>query len=303
MQDVSLKENKSVNLKINSDINNSNLDHNSSLKYISNIKSDEKDKIKLIKPNTKKCLTLYKVSNTSSYYQVDKFRLNLINNTLELNFFDNDIIHTLLNFAPENNYSILQDKESLLFDIRLILDKIDDKKLSTKSNGNFDLTLADITIIDDKANILNDIDTLYLHNCEDKSVYKSISVVKNKNNHSYKANFSINLDNNKNSNFFKRTTKLIISPHDLTKFCFTKELHQQAGVGISSICEDDKLKSKFIDNTKLTAIKDKANILEVVVKNRPPFILSDELNLEAIYLGDKDNNIKWSYKVIKNSYY
>ena len=79
------------------------------------------------------------------------------------------------------------------------------------SNSNFALTLQDL-IIENENGEASDIDKVYLHNCSNKTVYESSSLVKNQDSlfkNSYTATFNIPIDKDNKKryqahNIFKR---------------------------------------------------------------------------------------------------
>jgi len=153
--------------------------------------SKEED-IKFVDSATSGDVTLYKDSNNKFISQDKKYSYD--GSKVTLNFFNN-LNFNLLNFAKENGFSLRSDKSSAMFDVRL---KLADKEESkpTTNNGNCNLIVKNLIITDENLNS-SDIKEIYLHNCEDKRVYRSCSLEKNDNEeadkNSYTAKFNINL--------------------------------------------------------------------------------------------------------------
>ena len=148
----------------------------------------------------------------------------------------------LYNFAKENEYRILKDSPSQMLDIQLKLQ--DNKELDTSHNGNFSLTINNLTLLDSKGKNL-DITTkqdftLYLHNCENRQVYTSTTITKNPNSDTYSTTFHFDLILEQTSNLFKRTTKLIVATQNLANDFSTSEIHSKGNVAIISLRSADK---------------------------------------------------------------
>ena len=105
------------------------------------------------------------------------------------------------------------------------------------SNLNFALTLQDL-IIENENGEATDIDKVYLHNCSNKTVYESSSLVKNQDSlfkNSYTATFNIPIDKDN-----KKDTKLIIYSNDLSKTHTTKDIHKRSDTAVISLSYKDK---------------------------------------------------------------
>ena len=148
----------------------------------------------------------------------------------------------LYNFAKENEYRILKDSPSQMLDIKLKLQ--DNKELSTSHNGNFSLTINNLTLLDSKGENLDIASredfTLYLHNCENRQVYTSTTITKNPNSDTYSTTFHFDLILEETSNLFKRTTKLIVATQNLANDFSTSEIHSKGNVAIISLSSADK---------------------------------------------------------------
>ncbi|WXG60816.1 hypothetical protein VB002_04730 [Campylobacter concisus] len=120
----------------------------------------------------------------------------------------------LLNFAKENNFTLRDDKDSAMFDMKLSLALGNNVVPTSTSSSSLALTLNNLIIENEKGEA-SDIDKIYLHHCSDKSIYESSSLVKNKDSdikNSYTATFNIPIDRND-----KKDTKLIVYSSDLSK--------------------------------------------------------------------------------------
>ena len=102
----------------------------------------------------------------------------------------------LLNFAKENNFTLRDDKDSAMFDMKLRLAIGNNVVPTSTSSSSLALTLNNLIIENEKGEA-SDIDKIYLHHCGDKNIYESISLVKNKDSdmkNSYTATFNIPID-------------------------------------------------------------------------------------------------------------
>ena len=143
----------------------------------------------------------------------------------------------LLNFAKENNFTLRDDKASAMFDMKLLLAYGNEATPTSYSNSNFALTLQDL-IIENENGEASDIDKVYLHNCSNKTVYESSSLVKNQDSlfkNSYTATFNIPIDKDN-----KKDTKLIIYSNDLSKTHTTKDIHKRSDTAVISLSYKDK---------------------------------------------------------------
>ena len=269
--------------------------------------SKEED-IKFVDSTTSGDVTLYKDSNNKFISQDKKYSYD--DSKVTLNFFNN-LNFNLLNFAKENGFSLRSDKSSAMFDVRL---KLADKEESkpTTNNGNCNLIVKNLIITDENLNS-SDIKEIYLHNCEDKRVYRSCSLEKNDNDeadkNSYTAKFNINLILDKDQSVFKRTTKFILAYRDLSKDYSTSDIHSMSDNGVISLEAKKKAEGSITYDLKTSLIEVANNITGVVVdiQNIDQTTIKDTINLKAIYKPNKgDDNYKevnWSYKIIKQGEY
>ena len=265
--------------------------------------SKEED-IKFVDSATSGDVTLYKDSNNKFISQDKKYSYD--GSKVTLNFFNN-LNFNLLNFAKENGFSLRSDKSSAMFDVRL---KLADKEESkpTTNNGNCNLIVKNLIITDENLNS-SDIKEIYLHNCEDKRVYRSCSLEKNDNEeadkNSYTAKFNINLILDKDQSVFKRTTKFILAYRDLSKDYSTSDIHSMSDNSVISLEAKKKAEGSITYDLKTSLIEVANNITGVVVdvQNIDQTTIQDTINLKAIYKPNKgDDNYKevnWSYKIIK----
>ena len=198
-----------------------------------------------------------------------------------------------------------------MFDVRL---KLADKEESkpTTNNGNCNLIVKNLIITDENLNS-SDIKEIYLHNCEDKRVYRSCSLEKNDNDeadkNSYTAKFNINLVLDKDQSVFKRTTKFILAYRDLSKDYSTSDIHSMSDNSVISLEAKRKVEGNITFEQKTSLIEVANNITGVVidVQNIDKTTIKDTINLKAIYKPNKgDDNYKevnWSYKIIKQGEY
>ena len=269
--------------------------------------SKEED-IKFVDSATSGDITLYKDGNNKFISQDKKYYYD--GSKVTLNFFNN-LNFNLLNFAKENGFSLRSDKSSAMFDVRL---KLADKEESkpTTNNGNCNLIVKNLIITDENLNS-SDIKEIYLHNCEDKRVYRSCSLEKNDNDeadkNSYTAKFNINLILDKDQSVFKRTTKFILAYRDLSKDYSTSDIHSMSDNGVISLEAKKKAEGSITYDLKTSLIEVANNITGVVVdiQNIDQTTIKDTINLKAVYKPNKgDDNYKevnWSYKIIKQGEY
>ena len=269
--------------------------------------SKEED-IKFVDSATSGDVTLYKDGNNKFISQDKKYSYD--GSKVTLNFFNN-LNFNLLNFAKENGFSLRSDKSSAMFDVRL---KLADKEESkpTTNNGNCNLIVKNLIITDENLNS-SDIKEIYLHNCEDKRVYRSCSLEKNDNDeadkNSYTAKFNINLILDKDQSVFKRTTKFILAYRDLSKDYSTSDIHSMSDNGVISLEAKKKAEGSITYDLKTSLIEVANNITGVVVdvQSIDQTTIKDTINLKAIYKPNKgDDNYKevnWSYKIIRQGEY
>ena len=210
----------------------------------------------------------------------------------------------LLNFAKENNFTLRDDKDSAMFDMKLRLALGNNVVPTSTSSSSLALTLNNLIIENEKGEA-SDIDKVYLHHCGDKSIYESISLVKNKDSdmkNSYRATFNIPIDRND-----KKDTKLIVYSSDLSKIYDTKGIHAYTGTAIISIGYKDKSGGSFSYTNKVSLRDITDHIVNVVSDNEYPFKTNEEISLKAIYKQEKGSKrykeVLWGYKVIKSIEY
>ena len=210
----------------------------------------------------------------------------------------------LLNFAKENNFTLRDDKDSAMFDMKLRLALGNNAEPTSTSSSSLALTLNNLIIENEKGEA-SDIDKIYLHHCGDKSIYESSSLVKNKDSdikNSYTATFNIPIDRND-----KKDTKLIVYSSDLSKIYDTKGIHAYTGTAIISIGYKDKSGASFSYTNKVSLRDITDHIVNVVSDSQYPFKTNEEISLKAIYKQEKGDKrykeVLWGYKVIKTIEY
>ena len=210
----------------------------------------------------------------------------------------------LLNFAKENNFTLRDDKDSAMFDMKLRLALGNNVVPTSTSSSSLALTLNNLIIENEKGEA-SDIDKIYLHHCSDKNIYESTSLVKNKDSdikNSYTAIFNIPIDRND-----KKDTKLIVYSSDLSKIYDTKGIHAYTGTAIISIGYKDKSGGSFSYTNKVSLRDITDHIVNVVSDSQYPFKTNEEINLKAIYKQEKGDKrykeVLWGYKVIKSIEY
>ena len=210
----------------------------------------------------------------------------------------------LLNFAKENNFTLRDDKDSAMFDMKLRLALGNNVVPTSTSSSSLALTLNNLIIENEKGEA-SDIDKIYLHHCGDKSIYESSSLVKNKDSdmkNSYRATFNIPIDRND-----KKDTKLIVYSSDLSKIYDTKGIHAYTGTAIISIGYKDKSGGSYSYTNKVSLRDITDHIVNVVSDNEYPFKTNEEISLKAIYKQEKGDKrykeVLWGYMVIKTIEY
>ena len=280
-------------------------------------KNSRDEEISFIKPSTNGETIIYKNANGIFISQDDRYAFNS-GNVITLNFFEK-MNFNLLNFAKENSYSIRSDKASSMFDIKLRLPDATDS-ISTKNEGNFNLVVSDL-IIKDEEGKSSDIKEVYLHNGEDKRVYPSYYLKKNddkdadsnsSSKNSYTAKFRININLDKNSTGFKKTSKFIIATFDLSKEYDTAEIHAKEDTAVVTLASKDKKDGGAEFDIKVSTVAYQKNITEIRLNtsentSATNLSIKDTLNLEAVYLPNKGDGgykeINWAYKVIREDEY
>ena len=210
----------------------------------------------------------------------------------------------LLNFAKENNFTLRDDKDSAMFDMKLRLALGNNAEPTSTSSSSLALTLNNLIIENEKGEA-SDIDKIYLHHCGDKNIYESTSLVKNKESdikNSYTATFNIPIDRND-----KKDTKLIVYSSDLSKIYDTKGIHAYTGTAIISIGYKDKSGASFSYTNKVSLRDITDHIVNVVSDSEYPFKTNEEISLKAIYKQEKGSKrykeVLWGYMVIKTIEY
>ena len=210
----------------------------------------------------------------------------------------------LLNFAKENNFTLRDDKDSAMFDMKLRLALGNNAEPTSTSSSSLALTLNNLIIENEKGEA-SDIDKVYLHHCGDKNIYESTSLVKNKDSdikNSYTATFNIPIDRND-----KKDTKLIVYSSDLSKIYDTKSIHAYTGTAIISIGYKDKSGGSYSYTNKVSLRDITDHIVNVVSDNEYPFKTNEEISLKAIYKQEKGSKkykeVLWGYMVIKTIEY
>ena len=280
-------------------------------------KNSRDDEISFIKPSTNGETIIYKNTNDIFISQDKRYAFNS-GNVITLNFFEK-MSFNLLNFAKENSYSIRSDKASSMFDIKLRLPDATDS-ISTKSEGNFHLVVTNL-IIEDEEGKSYDIKKVYLHNSEDKRVYPSYYLKKNddkdadsnsSSKNSYTAKFRININLDKNSTGFKKTSKFIIATLDLSKRYDTAEIHAKEDTAVVTLASKDKKDGGAEFDIKVSTVAYQKNITEIRLNtsentSATNLSIKDTLNLEAVYLPNKGDGgykeVNWAYKVIREDKY
>ena len=280
-------------------------------------KNSRDEEISFIKPSTNGETIIYKNDNDIFISQDEKYAFNS-GNVITLNLFEK-MNFNLLNFAKENSYSIRSDKASSMFDIKLRLPDATDS-ISTKNEGNFNIVVSDL-IIEDEEGKSFDIKEVYLHNGEDKRVYPSYYLKKNddkdsdsnsSSKNSYTAKFRININLDKNSTGFKKTSKFIIATFDLSKRYDTAEIHAKEDTAVVTLASKDKKNGGAEFDIKVSTVAYQKNITEIRLNtsentSATNLSIKDTLNLEAVYLpnkGDDDyKEVNWAYKVIREDKY
>ena len=212
---------------------------------------------------------------------------------------------SLLNFAKENNFTLRDDKDSAMFDIRLRLAHGNNIVPTSTSSSGLTLTINNLIIENEDGKTSEDIDKIYLHHCFDKSIYESISLVKNEDSdikNSYTATFNIPIDKEN-----KGDTKFILYSSDLSKVYSTKDIHAHTDTAVISLGYQDKSSSNFCYSNKVSLRDITDHITNVISDSEYPFKTNEPICLKAIYKQEKGSKrykeILWGYKVIKSKEY
>ncbi len=212
---------------------------------------------------------------------------------------------SLLNFAKENNFTLRDDKDSAMFDIKLRLAHGNNVVPTSASSSGLTLTINNLIIENEDGKASEDIDKIYLHHCFDKSIYESISLVKNEDSdikNSYTAIFNIPIDKEN-----KGDTKFILYSSDLSKVYSTKDIHAHSDTAVISLGYQDKSSSNFCYSNKVSLRDITDHITNVISDSEYPFKTNEPICLKAIYKQEKGSKrykeILWGYKVIKSKEY
>ena len=212
---------------------------------------------------------------------------------------------SLLNFAKENNFTLRDDKDSAMFDIKLRLAHGNNVVPTSASSSGLTLTINNLIIENEDGKASEDIDKIYLHHCFDKSIYESISLVKNEDSdikNSYTATFNIPIDKEN-----KGDTKFILYSSDLSKVYSTKDIHAHSDTAVISLGYQDKSSSNFCYSNKVSLRDITDHITNVISDSEYPFKTNEPISLKAIYKQEKGSKrykeILWGYKVIKSKEY
>lgn len=240
--------------------------------------SVENPKITALKTDSKLTLTtkdsnLYEVIHNGIIYYISK-NDGVLRVALEYN---REEVIELYNFAKENNYKILKESHSQILDIQLKLQ--DNKELSTSYNGNFTLTINKLTLLDKNGKNLDIAEdySLYLHNCENRTIYENASIQKNTDN-TYCAIFNFDLIQDENSNLFKRTTKLIIATQNLSNDFSTSKIHITGNVAIISLSSADKKGGSYTFTKKVSAQEFGGEIKTIYIDNNNPKAYQEQID-------------------------
>ena len=212
---------------------------------------------------------------------------------------------SLLNFAKENNFTLRDDKDSAMFDVKLRLAHGNNIVPTSASSSGLTLTINNLIIENEDGKVSEDIDKIYLHHCFDKSIYESISLVKNEDSdikNSYTATFNIPIDKEN-----KGDTKFILYSSDLSKVYSTKDIHAHTDTAVISLGYQDKSNSNFCYSNKVSLRDIADHITNVISDSEYPFKTNEPICLKAIYKQEKGSKrykeILWGYKVIKSKEY
>lgn len=212
---------------------------------------------------------------------------------------------SLLNFAKENNFTLRDDKDSAMFDIKLRIAHGNNVVPTSASSSGLTLTINNLIIENEDGKASEDIDKIYLHHCFDKSIYESISLVKNEDSdikNSYTATFNIPIDKEN-----KGDTKFILYSSDLSKVYSTKDIHAHTDTAVISLGYQDKSSSNFCYSNKVSLRDITDHITNVISDSEYPFKTNEPICLKAIYKQEKGSKrykeILWGYKVIKSKEY
>lgn len=249
------------------------------LQYDENQEESTKNpKITALKTDSELTLTtkdsnLYEVIHNGIIYYISKNE-GLLRVALEQN---REEVIELYNFAKENKYKILKESHSQILDIQLKLR--DNKELPTSQNGNFTLTINNLTLLDKNGKNLDIAEkySIYLHNCENRIIYENTSIQKNTDN-TYCAIFNFDLIQDEDSNFFKRTTKLIIATQNLSNDFSTSEIYTKGNVAIISLSSADKKGGNYTFTKKVSAQEFGEVIKTIYIDNNNPKAYQEQID-------------------------
>ena len=192
-----------------------------------------------------------------------------------------------------------------MFDIKLRLAHGNNVVPTSASSSGLTLTINNLIIENEDGKASEDIDKIYLHHCFDKSIYESISLVKNEDSdikNSYTATFNIPIDKEN-----KGDTKFILYSSDLSKVYSTKDIHAHSDTAVISLGYQDKSSSNFCYSNKVSLRDITDHITNVISDSEYPFKTNEPICLKAIYKQEKGSKrykeILWGYKVIKSKEY
>ena len=283
---------------------------------------DKNEEIKFKNTKSKDTSILYQENkneedkaNSSTFTSIkqnsEEIEYKLENGVINMKYFkdssskDKYLNFSLLNFAKENNFTLREDKDSAMFDTKLRLAHGNNIEPTSSSSSGLTLIIKNLLIENENGEESNDIDKIYLHNCFDKSVYESTSLVKNKDSdikNSYTATFNIPVDKEN-----KGDIKFILYSSDLSKVYNTKDIHAHTDTAVISLGYKDKSSSNFCYSNKVSLRDITDNITNIISDNEYPFKTNEEISLKAIYKQEKGDKrykeVLWGYKVIKSTEY
>lgn len=280
------------------------------------------EEIKFKNANSKDTVILYQENKneedkingatfTSIKQNSDDIEYKLEDGVISMKYFEDQTSNnkhlnfSLLNFAKENNFTLRDDKDSAMFDIKLRLAHGNNVVPTSASSSGLTLTINNLIIENEDGKASEDIDKIYLHHCFDKSIYESISLVKNEDSdikNSYTATFNIPIDKEN-----KGDTKFILYSSDLSKVYSTKDIHAHSDTAVISLGYQDKSSSNFCYSNKVSLRDITDHITNVISDSEYPFKTNEPISLKAIYKQEKGSKrykeILWGYKVIKSKEY
>ncbi|WP_234398699.1 M23 family metallopeptidase [Campylobacter concisus] len=270
-----------------------------------------KDTVILYQENKNEEDKINSATFTSIKQNSDDIEYKLEDGVISMKYFEDQTSNnkhlnfSLLNFAKENNFTLRDDKDSAMFDIKLRLAHGNNVVPTSASSSGLTLTINNLIIENEDGKASEDIDKIYLHHCFDKSIYESISLVKNEDSdikNSYTATFNIPIDKEN-----KGDTKFILYSSDLSKVYSTKDIHAHSDTAVISLGYQDKSSSNFCYSNKVSLRDITDHITNVISDSEYPFKTNEPICLKAIYKQEKGSKrykeILWGYKVIKSKEY